>query len=79
LIPPIPQVPIRTVAEDVDVGDGIVLKKGTFCTIDIYSIHHSEQYWPNAEQFDPERFLNDDQLIQPGAWAPFISGERACK
>ncbi|KAI8057890.1 cytochrome P450 [Syncephalis plumigaleata] len=78
LVPPVPQVPTRIVAEDVDVGGGIVLQKGTFCTIDIYSIHHSEQYWPNAKQFDPERFLNDDQMPQSGSWAPFISGERAC-
>ncbi|KAI9598174.1 cytochrome P450 [Syncephalis fuscata] len=78
LVPPVPQVPTRMVTEDIDVGDGIVLPRGTFCTIDIYSIHHSERYWNDAEKFDPERFLDAKKAPLPNTWAPFLGGERSC-
>jgi len=47
--------------------------------IPIYAIHHDPQYYPNPNQFNPERFMpeNKDRLI-PYTYLPFGTGPRNC-
>lgn len=68
----------REVAEDLKLG-GVPLKKGMNLEIPIYAIHHDEQFYPNPDKFQPDRFLpeNRDQ-ITPYTYLPFGGGPRNC-
>lgn len=42
-------------------------------------MHRLPEYWPDPEEFNPERFLNNDQPINPfDAYAPFCDGAHKC-
>ena len=61
-------------------GDtGITVPKGTVIGIDIQSVHHNPEYYPNPEKWDPERFTpeNRDKLV-PYTYMPFSLGPRNC-
>ncbi len=58
---------------------GLTLFKGQTVEIPVYAIHHSEEYFPNAEKFIPERFLPENRhLIIPYTYLPFGAGPRNC-
>lgn len=45
----------------------------------IYGIHHDEKYFPNPEQFDPDRFSEENKnKINRDAYIPFGVGPRNC-
>lgn len=55
------------------------LDKDTLVMIPVYSIHHDEQYYPEPEKFDPDRF--DEENIRnrhPFTYLPFGEGPRIC-
>ncbi|KAK8113160.1 hypothetical protein PG984_013686 [Apiospora sp. TS-2023a] len=63
--------------------DGHVIPPGTQFGVNLYALHHNEDYFPDAFTFDPERWLDDDSDDDSGgkqrqAFAPFIAGPRAC-
>ncbi|CAG2101453.1 unnamed protein product [Medioppia subpectinata] len=71
---------VRVANEDYKLGDtGITIPKGGFVTFDIQSLHHSPEYYPNPDVWDPERFLpeNRSQLV-PYTYMPFGTGPRNC-
>ncbi len=35
---------------------GIHIKKGVIVTVPAYALHHMEEYYPDPENFDPERY-----------------------
>ena len=43
--------------------------------IPVYAIHHDEDYFKNAETFDPERFLNQEKYTNPFSFLPFAAGK----
>ncbi len=50
----------------------LIIPKGTQCTIPIYSIHHDEEYYPQPDVFDPERFNNQNVANRkPFTFLPF--------
>ncbi|CAF3108881.1 unnamed protein product [Rotaria sp. Silwood2] len=55
-------------------GKHILIKKGTDIWIDLYTLHHSEEYWHEPFKFDPSRF-NERHL---DIHLPFGSGPRSC-
>jgi cytochrome P450 len=59
--------------------ENITLDKYQSIEIDVYSLHHSELYFPNPQEFKPERFLpeNKDNII-PYTYMPFGLGPRNC-
>lgn len=59
---------------DCTIGD-IFIPKGTLIVIPVYAIHHDEDYFKNAEEFDPERFLNQEKYTNPFSFLPFAAGE----
>jgi cytochrome P450 len=70
----------RIASKDCKVGTFFV-PKGCKMLIDSWSIHRNEKYYPNPEQFRPERFLADDpeaQTRHPYAFIPFGVGARKC-
>jgi len=78
LCAPVPSLPRRTV-RDVEY-EGFHIPKGSFITMAPYFTHYMEEYWPDAERFDPERFAEHrrEDKVHPYAWVPFGGGAHKC-
>ncbi|AHH99621.1 cytochrome P450 [Kutzneria albida] len=59
-----------------DVIGGYRVPRGAQVFISPYLVHRHPGHWPDAERFDPDRFLGK----RPGGWAylPFARGPRVC-
>ncbi|KAI1762950.1 cytochrome P450 [Hypoxylon sp. FL1150] len=67
------------IGQDPLIVDGHVVPPGTQIGVNIYALHHNEEYFPDPFKFYPERWLTDE----PGqadrkAFAPFSVGSRSC-
>ncbi|OTA98517.1 hypothetical protein M426DRAFT_258565, partial [Hypoxylon sp. CI-4A] len=68
------------------VVDGHVIPRGTKVGVNIYSLHHNEEYFPNPFMYDPDRWLitgdSDEMVTQRkvmhDAFTPFSVGSRGC-
>jgi cytochrome P450 len=68
------------------VVDGHVIPDGTAVGVNIYAIHHNEQYFPDAATFRPERWITSEtpdisgtmRGLQQIAFTPFSIGTRGC-
>ncbi|KAI1454900.1 cytochrome P450 [Annulohypoxylon moriforme] len=63
--------------------DGHVIPKGTIIGVNIYSVHHNEEYFPDPFTFQPERWLSETitpekKKIMRDAFIPFSLGPRGC-
>jgi len=69
----------RRALEDVTIGDYEVPRR-TIVITSQYIIHRDERYWPNALEFRPERWLDEQaQAARPKfAYFPFGGGGRIC-
>src|SRR6202167_5487030 len=68
----------RMALSDDRVGD-LAIPRGSTVVVFIYGVHHSPQYWPNPESFDPERFSKANEKLHPAcAYLPFGAGPRGC-
>ena len=77
LYPPI-HVGNRFAKEDVNL-QGYRLPAGTRLMCSIYLTHRDKNYWPEPEQFRPERFeRSQEQKRPPLAYVPFGGGPRNC-
>ena len=45
----------RVCKQDMEMG-GVLIPKGSVVTIPIFSLHRDPQYWPEPEEFRPERY-----------------------
>lgn len=70
----------RRTQNDYRVPDSdIVLEKGMSIVIPAYAIQHDEEYYPNPEQFNPDRFNSEESKKRdPMSWLPFGDGPRNC-
>ncbi|KAL3234001.1 hypothetical protein MRX96_022758 [Rhipicephalus microplus] len=67
-------------------GENAVFKnhfipKGTTVIANLRAVHMSPDYWKNPEEFNPQRFLNEDGselLPKPDQLIPFSTGKRMC-
>ncbi len=51
---------------------GFVIKKGMRVEMPMYSSHHNEEFFPDPEEFRPERFLKENAKdILPYTFRPF--------
>ncbi|KAL8524525.1 hypothetical protein ACS0TY_014201 [Phlomoides rotata] len=64
----------RKAAQDFEI-DGYKIEKGWSVNLDVVSIHHDPEIFPNPEKFDPSRF---DEPIKPYSFLGFGSGPRMC-
>ncbi|VUC23923.1 unnamed protein product [Clonostachys rosea] len=61
--------------------DGHVMPPGTQVGLNMYTIHHNEQYFPEPYTFRPEPWLGtrgDSGKRMLDAWVPFSLGSRNC-
>ncbi|XP_031355253.1 probable cytochrome P450 6a13 isoform X2 [Photinus pyralis] len=57
----------------------IVLEEGSEVYIPIRGIHWDPEYYPNPQNFDPERFSEENfRGRHPCSWLPFGAGPRHC-
>lgn len=68
---------VRVPSENVEYN-GHIIPKGTSVMINIMGVHHNEKFWPNSDQYIPERFENGEHQIQPYTFLPFVDGPRNC-
>lgn len=72
------RVAVKDYKTDVD-GTALNISKGQRCMIPIYALHHDEQYFPNPQRFDPDRFSEASSGINNmDAYMPFGIGPRNC-
>lgn len=60
-------------------GTSIVIEKGVYVEIPVLGVHHDPEYYPNPDQFDPDRFDSEKAKYRnPMTWLPFGEGPRQC-
>lgn len=76
--------PGRKIERQVGVGQfklgGILLKKGQLVEIPLIAVMRNEEYFPKPEVFNPERFINTEEVDKNklGPFLAFGQGPRNC-
>ena len=69
---------VRTPLRATALGD-VKVKPGDAIYLPIYALHRHHSVWSDAEQFDPDRFLPDQEAARHRyAYLPFGAGPRVC-
>ncbi|ERE74759.1 cytochrome P450 3A31-like protein [Cricetulus griseus] len=59
--------------------DGVFVPKGSIVMVPVFALHYDPQYWPEPEEFRPERFSKENKgSIDPYVFMPFGNGPRNC-
>ncbi len=69
------------VASKPDVIDGKEIREGDRVVLFAYGTHHNAKYWPEPEEFRPERWLSEGgkkRIPTPYTYIPFGGGKRSC-
>uniref|UniRef100_A0A8C3A101 Cytochrome P450, family 24, subfamily A, polypeptide 1 n=1 Tax=Cyclopterus lumpus TaxID=8103 RepID=A0A8C3A101_CYCLU len=74
-----PSVPFtsRTLDKDTVLGD-YAIPKGTVLMINSHALGSNEEYFDDGKRFKPERWLRENNTINPFAYVPFGIGKRMC-
>ncbi|MCB8943087.1 MAG: cytochrome P450 [Ardenticatenaceae bacterium] len=68
----------RIAVEDVEIGNYLI-PQGSRIFISPYAMHRQPQYFPQPEQFNPDRWLPENEAALPKyAYIPFGGGARVC-
>ena len=68
----------RTASEEHELG-GIRIAEGSLILISQHLMHRDARFFPNPSVFDPDRWLDEQQVGRPRlAYLPFSAGPRAC-
>ncbi|KAJ9567374.1 hypothetical protein OSB04_003340 [Centaurea solstitialis] len=74
---PISVIPARYVRENIELG-GYHVPAGSEVTINIYGCNMEKEIWENPEEWNPERFLADNEPIDLQRTLAFGGGKRVC-
>ena len=78
LLPPVWTLNMRSASREIEI-DGLVFPKNKRVWLSPYALHHSPQYFPEPDHFNPERFREaNEKLIPRYAYSPFGLGPRTC-
>ncbi|XP_023951640.1 cytochrome P450 4C1-like [Bicyclus anynana] len=79
LFPPVPII-IRKVEKEMTLPSGVIIPSGSGIIVSIFGAHRDPKYWgPDAEHFDPDRFLPERFNLQHAcSYMPFSNGPRNC-
>ncbi|XP_044596754.1 cytochrome P450 4g15-like [Cotesia glomerata] len=76
---PIAPFATRYVDDDLDIGGGYTLPKGSTAILAFLKAHRSADFWDDPLSFDPDRFSSEQAVKRhPEAYFPFSSGLRHC-
>ncbi len=67
----------RAITSNTTLG-AYALPAGSAALVSQWVLHRDARYWPNAESFEPERWLADDPSRPKFAYFPFGAGAHAC-
>jgi cytochrome P450 family 6 len=59
-------------------GTNFTIHKGTSVIVSLLGIHRDEQFFPNPEQYDPDRFTDEKHAYDKDMYMPFGAGPRNC-
>ncbi|XP_075978319.1 cytochrome P450 6B5-like [Anticarsia gemmatalis] len=69
----------RICTKDTVLPSKVRIEKGTGIIIPAYAIHRDERFYPNPDEFDPERFgPNNIADVKKYSFMPFGEGNRVC-
>ena len=63
---------------EADVLSGYAIPPGTDVMLSPYVLQRHAGYWPDPEEFRPERFLGEDHPRERWVYIPFAAGPRHC-
>ena len=68
----------REAGEEMSV-DGYTLPVGCMVELSLYDLHMTDEYWPEPEKFNPDRFTQEcSKGRHPYSFVPFSAGPRNC-
>jgi cytochrome P450 len=78
LVTPVPGQARYTVKETEVCGQTIPANR--YVSVGVHLSHYLEEYWPDPDRFDPERFAEDrrEDKVHRFAWQPFGGGVHKC-
>ena len=59
-------------------GTTFTIQKGTSIIISVLGLHRDEQFFPNPEKYDPDRFSDEKKAYDEDMYMPFGAGPRNC-
>lgn len=80
LFGPAPRIHREAAADYRLLGTDVLVRKGDIINIPVYAIHHCEEFYPQANRYNPDRWLAENrEQINPICFLPFGQGPRICK
>lgn len=68
----------RVASEDFEF-EGMKIEKGQMVVVPLWALHHDPELYPDPDQFDPERFNNENKKKRDNnTYLPFGNGPRNC-
>lgn len=59
-------------------GTKFTIEKGTAVIVSVMGMHRDEDFFPNADSFDPDRFSDERHDYDENVYMPFGVGPRNC-
>ncbi len=74
---PFPFEVTRTAASKIKV-EGLEVPRGARYDLSAYVLHHLDEYWPDPDRFDPDRWLKPREKAVRGTYVPYGFAPRSC-